>query len=141
MTTTLPRMVGSDIRLSYALATVEHQLRKHGTEVDRRHLKNQPSKPNNSPRHPNFAIGSADNVSRVATPSLRDPASAQTSGAVTDALADPGVRRRLADLGQELPDRAQQSPESLGALQKAEIEKWWPFIKTVNIKGEYAAGR
>ena len=26
--------------------------------MDRRHLKNQPSKPNNSPRQPNFAIGS-----------------------------------------------------------------------------------
>src|SRR5262249_27664703 len=29
------------------------------TEADRRQLKNQPSKPNNSARHPNFAIGSS----------------------------------------------------------------------------------
>ena len=37
---------------------VSDSLRKHATEADRRQLKNQPSKPNNSPRHPNFAIGS-----------------------------------------------------------------------------------
>jgi hypothetical protein len=30
--------------------------------VDRRHLKNQPSKPNDSPRQPNFAIGSREYV-------------------------------------------------------------------------------
>jgi hypothetical protein len=30
--------------------------------VDRRHLKNQLSKPNNSPRQPNFAIGSITNI-------------------------------------------------------------------------------
>ncbi len=60
----------------------------------------------------------------------------QLSAAVTDALADPGVRQRFADLGQEIPDRAQQSPEALGTLQKAEIEKWWPIIKAANIRGE-----
>jgi hypothetical protein len=30
----------------------------------------------------------------------------------------------------------QRSPEALGALQKAEIEKWWPIIKAANIKAE-----
>ena len=29
-----------------------------------------------------------------------------------------------------------QTPEALGALQKADIEKWWPIIKAANIKGE-----
>jgi tripartite-type tricarboxylate transporter receptor subunit TctC len=54
--------------------------------------------------------------------------------AVTDALADPAVRARLADLGGEIVPRARQTPEALGALQKAEIGKWWPIVKAANIK-------
>ena len=53
-----------------------------------------------------------------------------------EALAEPSVRQRLADLGQEIVPRSQQSPEALGAFQKAEIEKWWPIIKAANIKLE-----
>jgi tripartite-type tricarboxylate transporter receptor subunit TctC len=58
------------------------------------------------------------------------------NAAVTDALADPAVQKRLADLGLEIPPRDQQTPEALAALQRAEIGKWWPIIKAANIKGE-----
>jgi tripartite-type tricarboxylate transporter receptor subunit TctC len=51
------------------------------------------------------------------------------NGAIVAALADSSVRQRLADLGQEIYPRAQQTPEALGALQRAEIKKWWPIIK------------
>ena len=52
------------------------------------------------------------------------------------ALADPSVRQRIVDVGMESPAPQQQTPEALGALQKAEIEKWWPIVKAANIKGE-----
>jgi tripartite-type tricarboxylate transporter receptor subunit TctC len=56
--------------------------------------------------------------------------------AIVDALADPAVRSRLVDLAQEIFPREQQTPRALGVHQKAEIEKWWPIIKTANIKDE-----
>jgi tripartite-type tricarboxylate transporter receptor subunit TctC len=61
---------------------------------------------------------------------------ARLNAAVVDAFGDPSVRSRLAGLGLERFPREQQTPEALGAFQKAEIEKWWPIIKAANIKGE-----
>ena len=54
--------------------------------------------------------------------------------AVVTAFADPAVRKRLSDLGQEIPARERLSPEALAAHHKAEVEKWWPIIKAANIK-------
>jgi tripartite-type tricarboxylate transporter receptor subunit TctC len=51
-------------------------------------------------------------------------------------LADPAVRQRLVELGQQIPPREQRTPAALAAIQKAEIEKWWPIIKAANIKAE-----
>jgi tripartite-type tricarboxylate transporter receptor subunit TctC len=56
--------------------------------------------------------------------------------AAIEAVGDPSVRQRLADIGQEIFPPEQQTPEALAALQKGEIEKWWPIIKAANIKGE-----
>jgi tripartite-type tricarboxylate transporter receptor subunit TctC len=61
---------------------------------------------------------------------------AKVNSAARAALADPGMGSRLADLGQEIFPADQQTPEALAALQKAEIEKWWPIIKAANIKGQ-----
>jgi tripartite-type tricarboxylate transporter receptor subunit TctC len=56
--------------------------------------------------------------------------------AVVEALRDAKVRRSLADQGMEIFPAEQQTPEALAALQKAEIEKWWPIIKAANLKVE-----
>jgi tripartite-type tricarboxylate transporter receptor subunit TctC len=61
---------------------------------------------------------------------------AKLNAAVVDALADPTVRKRLADVGQDIYPREQQTPEALSAYHKAEIEKWWPLVKAANIKVE-----
>jgi tripartite-type tricarboxylate transporter receptor subunit TctC len=58
------------------------------------------------------------------------------NAAAVAALADPAVRARLAELGQGLPTREQQTPEALGALRAAEAAKWWPIIKAAGIKPE-----
>ena len=56
--------------------------------------------------------------------------------AVREALAEPEVRGRLADLGYEFFPPEQQSPETLGTMVRAGAEKWWPIIKELGIKPE-----
>jgi tripartite-type tricarboxylate transporter receptor subunit TctC len=56
--------------------------------------------------------------------------------AAVDALADPAVQSRLADLGYEAFPRERQTPEALGSMQKADAEKWWPIIREAGIKAE-----
>ena len=55
---------------------------------------------------------------------------------VRDVLADPAVRQRLVELGQDIPAVDQQTPEALYTYHKAEIEKWHPIVKAANIKPE-----
>jgi tripartite-type tricarboxylate transporter receptor subunit TctC len=59
---------------------------------------------------------------------------AKLNGAMTQALADPAVKSRFAELGLDVASPEQQKPEGLAAFQKAEIGKWWPIIKASGIK-------
>jgi tripartite-type tricarboxylate transporter receptor subunit TctC len=61
---------------------------------------------------------------------------AKLNATMVQVLADPMVRKRFDELGIEITPLAQQSPEALRALQKAESERWWPIIKASNIKAE-----
>ena len=61
---------------------------------------------------------------------------ARLDAAIVESLADPAVRQRLKDIGQEPWPRDKQTPEALAAQQQAEIAVWWPIIKANNIKGE-----
>jgi tripartite-type tricarboxylate transporter receptor subunit TctC len=61
---------------------------------------------------------------------------AKIDAAIVESLADPAVKQRLKDIGQEPWPRDKQTPEALAAQQKAEIAIWWPIIKANNIKTE-----
>lgn len=58
------------------------------------------------------------------------------NAALGETLADERVRTRLAELGQEIPPREQQTPQALGAHHKAEIDRWWPVLKAAGVKAE-----
>src|SRR5262245_10542892 len=62
------------------------------------------------------------------------PIIAKLNEAVVAAFADPHVRKRITDLGQSIPPLPELTPEALAAHHKAEVEKWWPVIKSANIK-------
>ncbi len=59
---------------------------------------------------------------------------AKLNAAVVEALADPAVKKRFAEVGLDIPDVAKQTPAALAAHQQAEVKKWWPMIKAANIK-------
>ena len=61
---------------------------------------------------------------------------AKLNAAAVEALGDPGVQKKLGDLGLDMPPKDQLTPAALGAWQKAEIAKWWPMIKAANVKVE-----
>jgi tripartite-type tricarboxylate transporter receptor subunit TctC len=61
---------------------------------------------------------------------------AKFNAALVDALADPATQSQLANIGQQIFPREQETPEALGAFHKAEIKKWWPIIQAANIKVE-----
>ena len=58
------------------------------------------------------------------------------NAAIVEALADDILRKRFADLGQEIPPRNEQTQQALAAHHKAEIDKWWPLMKAAGIKAE-----
>jgi tripartite-type tricarboxylate transporter receptor subunit TctC len=55
------------------------------------------------------------------------------NAAVRKIMADPDTRGRMLKLTYEMPADDQLTPEALAALQKAEIQKWWPIIKAAGI--------
>ncbi len=59
---------------------------------------------------------------------------AKLNGAIVEALADPAVKKRFAEVGLDVPPVTQQKPEALAAHQQAEVKKWWPMIKAANVK-------
>jgi tripartite-type tricarboxylate transporter receptor subunit TctC len=61
---------------------------------------------------------------------------AKLNAAAVAALKDPEIRRRLEDLGQDIPTPAQMQPAAFDAYQRAEFDKWKPIIERANVKVE-----
>jgi tripartite-type tricarboxylate transporter receptor subunit TctC len=61
---------------------------------------------------------------------------AKLNAAAVATLKDPEIRRRLEDLGQDIPTPEQMQPASFAAFQRAEFAKWKPIIEKANVKVE-----
>ncbi|NVO14010.1 MAG: tripartite tricarboxylate transporter substrate binding protein BugD [Rhodoplanes sp.] len=55
--------------------------------------------------------------------------------ALNDALKDPTIKARLAELGADTVSAARARPEALATHLKAEIDKWGPIIKAAGVTG------
>jgi len=62
------------------------------------------------------------------------PILTKLNAAAVEALSDPAIRKRVLDMGLDMPPADQRTPAALAALQKAEIAKWWPLAKAAGIK-------
>jgi putative tricarboxylic transport membrane protein len=56
--------------------------------------------------------------------------------AIDKALDDSSVRRRVLDIGGEIPPKAARGQERLAALVKSEIARWTTIVRAANFKGE-----
>jgi tripartite-type tricarboxylate transporter receptor subunit TctC len=56
------------------------------------------------------------------------------SGALDKALDDETSRKRIGDLGSNIPDKKARGQEPLRALIKSEIARWTPVIEAANVK-------
>lgn len=61
------------------------------------------------------------------------PVMARLVEAAQAALRDEATRKRLLDLGAELPEEAERTPEALRRLVSSEIDKWVPIIKKAGV--------
>ena len=58
------------------------------------------------------------------------------TAALDTALDDEGVRKRLSELGNDIPDKASRGPQALRTLLKSEIARWGPIIEAAHVKAE-----
>jgi tripartite-type tricarboxylate transporter receptor subunit TctC len=56
----------------------------------------------------------------------------QLSAALDKALSDEATRKRLLELGSDIPEGPRRGPQALATLVTSEIEKWTPVIKAAN---------
>jgi len=59
----------------------------------------------------------------------RKPIIDKLNAAIVKALDDATVRKRLLEIGSDIPDASGRTPEALAGLVKSEIDKWTPIMK------------
>jgi tripartite-type tricarboxylate transporter receptor subunit TctC len=52
------------------------------------------------------------------------------------ALDDENIRKRVQELGGDIPNKGARGPQALAALVKSEIVRWTPIIQAANVKAE-----
>jgi tripartite-type tricarboxylate transporter receptor subunit TctC len=58
------------------------------------------------------------------------------NAAAVAALQDPAVRKRMQELGQDLPTVEEMKPAQFAAFQKAEFGRWKPILEAAGVKAE-----
>ena len=61
------------------------------------------------------------------------PVAAKLSGALSTALEDPAVRRRIEELGSVPPRPGQAGPDALRDLVRSEVERWAAVVRAAGI--------
>jgi tripartite-type tricarboxylate transporter receptor subunit TctC len=61
---------------------------------------------------------------------------AKLNAAAVEAMADPAFHKQIVEMGLDMPEIGQTTPEALEALRKADIATWWPIIKAAGLKVE-----
>jgi tripartite-type tricarboxylate transporter receptor subunit TctC len=58
---------------------------------------------------------------------------AKLAAALDKALDDPGVKKRIADLGGTIPAKQERNPAAFDKMVKAEIARWSPILKAASL--------
>jgi tripartite-type tricarboxylate transporter receptor subunit TctC len=61
---------------------------------------------------------------------------AKLNAAAVATFQDPDIRKRMEDLGQDLPTPAEMAPATFGAFHKAEFAKWKKILEDANVTSE-----
>jgi tripartite-type tricarboxylate transporter receptor subunit TctC len=65
-----------------------------------------------------------------------EPILEKLTAALDQALDDESVRRRMFELGNDIPDKASRGRQALRTLVRREIARWSPIIQAAHIKAE-----
>jgi tripartite-type tricarboxylate transporter receptor subunit TctC len=75
-------------------------------------------------------------VALFAPKAVPQPILDRLTDALDKALDDENTRRRLVEIGSDIPGKTRRGQQQLAALVKKEIARWMPIIRAANIKAE-----